>query len=155
MLPRARLARKLPPMTYLWIKTFHILAVITWMAGAFYIFRIFAYHTKHRAQRETAAVFREMERKMMMVVMRPGAVLSVALGIAMLVSKPELLAHRWLHVKLAAVLGMIAFHGYAEWTAARLARDEYVLTERQARLMHVVPTILLFVIVAMVIVKPF
>ncbi|HLA90996.1 MAG TPA: CopD family protein [Gemmatimonadaceae bacterium] len=142
-------------MTYLWLKTFHVLAVITWMAGAFYIFRIVAYHTKHREQRETAAVFREMERKMLLIVMRPGAAVTVALGIAMLVSKPELLAHRWMHVKLAAVLGMLAFHGYAEWAAAHVARDQYVLTERRARLLHIVPTVLLGLIVAMVIVKPF
>src|ERR1019366_4326573 len=142
MLPDDASRRKLSVVTYLWIKALHILAVMTWMAGAFYIFRLFAYHTQHRADAATAVAFREMEWKMLRIVMLPAAIASLALGVAMLTIHTELLAARWLQVKLAAVLGMIAYHWYAERTFARLTRDEHILTERQARMMHVVPTVL-------------
>jgi putative membrane protein len=141
-------------MIYPWIKTLHLLAVITWMAGIFYIFRLFAYHTKHRADGATVLVFREMEWKMLRIVMLPGALATVALGVTMLVMNPELLTHRWLHVKLAGVLGMIWYHWYAERAAARLRRDDYFLTEYSARLLHAVPTVLLGAIVAMAVLKP-
>jgi putative membrane protein len=155
MLPDDAPRRKLSAVTYLWIKALHILAVMTWMAGVFYIFRLYAYHTKHRAASATAAVFREMEWKMLRIVMLPAAIASVALGVTMLVLNTELFSARWLQVKVTAVLGMIVYHWYAERTFARLKRDEYFLTERQARMMHVVPTVLLGIIVAMVVVKPF
>lgn len=71
--------------TYLWIKALHVLAVITWMAGIFYIFRLFGYHTRHRKEPSTVAVFREMEWKMLRIVMLPGALASIALGVTMLV----------------------------------------------------------------------
>ncbi len=155
MLPGDAPRRKLSTVTYLWIKALHILAVMTWMAGVFYIFRLFAYHTKYRAGVETAAVFREMEWKMLRIVMLPAAIASIALGVTMLVLNTELFFDRWLQVKLAAVVGMIVYHWYAERTFARLKRDDYFLTESQARMMHVVPTVLLAIIVAMVVVKPF
>jgi putative membrane protein len=155
MLPGDAPCRKLSAVTYLWIKALHILAVMTWMAGVFYIFRLFAYHTKHRSGAATAAVFREMEWKMLRIVMLPAAIASIALGVAMLTINAELLSARWLQVKLAAVLGMLAYHWYAERTFARLRRDDYFLTEGQARMLHVVPTVLLAIIVAMVVLKPF
>jgi protoporphyrinogen IX oxidase len=154
MLPAGVPRRKLSAVTYLWIKALHILAVMTWMAGVFYIFRLFGYHTKHRAEAATAAVFREMEWKMLRIVMLPAAIASIALGGTMLAFNTDLLAARWLQVKLAAVLGMIAYHWYAERTFARLRRDDYVLTERQARMLHVVPTVLLAAIIVMVVVRP-
>ncbi|MFI5311005.1 MAG: CopD family protein [Gemmatimonadales bacterium] len=140
-------------MSYLWIKVLHLLAVMTWMAGIFYIFRLLAYHARHRAEPATVALLVEMERKMLRIVMLPGASASVALGVLMLWMNPSLLSHRWLHLKLAAVLGMLAYHWYAERAVARFRRGDFFLSEIQSRALHLVPTVLLAIIVAMVVLQ--
>jgi putative membrane protein len=140
--------------SYLWLKALHVLAVMTWMAGLFYVFRLFAYHARHRAEPAAVALLAEMEWNTLRIVMLPGALASIGLGVAMLVMNPASLSHRWLHVKLAAVAGMLAYHAWAEVTYARLRRGTYPLTEFQARTLHLVPTVLLVIIVAMVILQP-
>ncbi|MBI3567410.1 MAG: CopD family protein [Gemmatimonadetes bacterium] len=142
-------------MTFLWLKALHILAVITWMAGVFYIYRLFAFHVARRDSADATALLRVMERRMLRVVMWPGAALSLALGLALLGMRMDYLSQHWFQLKLAAVAGMLAYNAHAEYTARRFARGEYFLTEVQNRLMHVVPTVLLGVIVVMVVVRPF
>jgi putative membrane protein len=142
-------------MGYLWIKSIHVIAVIAWMAGIFYIFRLYVYHVQQRANEQMAAVFRTMERKLLRIIMLPAAVVSVAFGSWMIAMQPEFLRQPWLMVKLASVVGMIAFHWFSEHTAERFARGDYFLTEKQCRALNEVPTILMFVIVIMVVVKPF
>jgi len=154
MLPGRRPSRKLSPVSYLWLKVLHLLAVMTWMGGLFYIFRLFAYHAKHRAEPGAVALLLEMERNTLRIVMLPGALASIALGVAMLMMNPASLSHSWLHAKLAAVFGLLAYHWYGELTYARLRRGQYFLTELGARLLHLVPSILLAIILAMVMIQP-
>lgn len=141
-------------MGYLWIKSMHVIAVTAWMAGNFYIFRLYVYHVQQRADGAMAAVFRTMERKLLRLIMLPAAVASLALGVWMIGLQPGFLAQAWLWVKLAAVAGMVAAHAFSEYTARRFARADYFLTETQCRVLNEVPTLLLAVIVVMVIVKP-
>ncbi len=140
---------------FLWLKTLHILAVITWMAGVFYIYRLFAFHAARAESPDAAAILGVLERRLLMVVMWPGAVGSIVLGTALLVMRPDYLGAHWFQAKLAAVAGMLAYNAHAHYTMRRFARREYFLTELQSRLMHVIPTVLLGVIVAMVVVRPF
>ena len=142
-------------MTYLWLKALHILAVMTWMAGVFYIYRLFAFHVARRNSPDATSLLRVMERRLLFVVMWPGAALSLALGFALLALQPAYLTQRWFQVKFAAVVGLLLYNAHAHYTARRYARGEYFLTEMQNRLMHLVPTILLGVIVVMVVVRPF
>ena len=150
-----RIARALVTLvTFLWIKSLHLLAVMTWMAGVFYIYRLFAFHAARRAAPDATSLLRVMERRLLVVVMWPGAAASIALGVALLAMRPDYMAQHWFQAKLVAVVGMVAFNAHAEYTARRFARDEYFLTEGQSRLMHLVPTVLLGVIVVMVVVRP-
>ncbi len=142
-------------MGYLWLKSIHVVAVIAWMAGIFYIFRLFVYHVQQRENESMAAVFRTMERKLLNIIMLPAAVISVVFGGWMIWQQTVLLQRPWLWIKLASVAGMIAFHWFSEHTAKRFARDDYFLSEKQCRALNEVPTILMFVIVFMVILKPF
>jgi putative membrane protein len=142
-------------MAYLWLKSIHVIAVIAWMAGIFYIFRLFVYHVQQRANESMAAVFRTMERKLLNIIMLPAAVLSVIFGTWMIWDRTDFLHQPWLWIKLVSVAGMITFHWFSEYTAKRFARDDYFLTEKQCRALNEVPTILMFVIVFMVILKPF
>ena len=137
----------------LWLKAFHVIFVVTWFAGLFYLPRLFVYHvgTQDTAGR---ARFEVMERRLF-VMMTIGGTLTVVFGLAMLLAAPGYLAQGWLHAKLALVLLLIGYHLWC----ARLVREFKAGTnthsERWYRLFNEVPSLLLIAIVILAIVKPF
>ncbi|HPF62332.1 MAG: protoporphyrinogen oxidase HemJ [Gemmatimonadetes bacterium] len=139
---------------YLWLKAGHVIAVIAWYAGLFYIFRLFVYHVQQRDQPEVAATLAIMERRLLRAIMLPAAVLSILLGVAMLVKMPYLLGQPWMHAKLGAIAFLLGYHALAAWVRVRFAAGDYVLSERACRILNEVPTVLLFIIVIAVIVRP-
>lgn len=140
--------------TYMWVKAWHVIAVIAWYAGLFYIFRLFVYHVQKREQPDVVATLTVMERRLLKAIMLPAAVISLALGATMLVMQPVLLSAPWMWAKLGAVVVLLGYHALSAWVYARFARGDYVLTETQCRFLNEVPTLLLFVIVIAVIVRP-
>lgn len=140
---------------YPWAKAFHIMAVISWMAGLFYLPRLFVYHVEE-AQKEPAVslIFQTMEMKLLRVIMTPAMVVSWGLGL-MLVFTPGIVDWSWIWpwTKAAGILGMTWFHF---WLGARrrdFQADRNRLTGRQFRMMNEVPTLLMVVIVISVVVK--
>lgn len=138
---------------YLWVKTLHVVAVISWMAGLLYIFRLFVYHAM-----ETEQVVRErfqvMERRLLNAITTPAGVVSVLTGVAMLWLTPGWLSQAWLHLKLTMVLGLIASNVFAIVARKRLLTEPQAWSHRFFRVMNEVPTLLMLFIVAMVILKP-
>lgn len=140
---------------YLWLKAFHVMAVIAWMAGLFYLPRLFVYHTEQAAVVEGVNVlFQTMESKLYRLIMGPAGIASWVFGVA-LVATPGLVdwSEIWPWSKAGAVLGMTWFHF---WLGARrkdFALDRNRLSGRQYRMMNEVPTLLVAVIVLSVIVK--
>src|SRR5215212_1990639 len=109
---------------YLWIKTIHILAVISWMTGLFYLPRLFVYHAESGSAAEISATFKIMERRLLKAIMRPAAVVGVVSGAGLIWaggwwSSPP----TWLILKLICVGLMLAFHGVLEMHAVKFARD--------------------------------
>jgi putative membrane protein len=160
-----RLARKpksdamsdLLSLLYPWTKTLHLLSVFAWMAGLFYLPRLFVYHTEAvEAGGETDSLFQTMEMKLLRYIMNPAMISSWVFGL-ILVLTPGVVdwGSVWPYTKAAAILAMTWFH---MWCAAR--RKAFVAgtndrTGRQYRIMNEVPTLLLIVIVVSVIVRPF
>ncbi len=141
---------------YVWLKVVHILAIISWMAGLFYLPRLFVYHVENKKKIELTQVFKVMEGRLLRAIMRPAAVVSVVAG-ALLIhvggwgqSMPI-----WLWLKLLLVLGMVAFHGLLERHAVNLREDRETKDGRYFRVINEVPTVLLIGIVILVIIKPF
>lgn len=138
---------------YLWVKTLHVVAVISWMAGLLYIFRLFVYHAM-----ETEQVVRErfqvMERRLLNAITTPAGVVSVATGVTMIWLTPAWLSQPWLHVKFTLVLGLIASNAFAIVARKRLITEPHAWPHRFFRVMNEVPTLLMIIIVAMVILKP-
>lgn len=137
----------------LWFKALHIIFVVTWFAGLFYLPRLFVYHAS-----ATDAVGRErfklMERRLF-VIMTIGAALTALFGALMIVTVPALMQMGWLHTKLALVAGLIAYHIWC-WRIVRdFARDANRRSERWYRMFNEVPTLFLFGIVILAVVKPF
>ena len=138
---------------YLWIKAFHVIAVIAWYAGLFYIFRLYVYHVQKRDEPAVTATLEVMERRLLRGIMMPAMVVSIGLGTTMLWMQPALLKMPWLHLKLTAILFLLGYHGLASHTRKRFLRKEYFLSEAACRWINEVPTVLLFVIVGAVIVR--
>ena len=141
---------------YPWIKALHIAAVISWMAGMFYLPRLFVYHAE-RAEvgSELDQTFQVMEAKLLRLIMNPAMIVSWVCGLIMLTLGVFNWASAWSWIKIAAVIGMTIMH---MWLAAR--RKEFVAgtntrSGRAYRLANEVPTVLMLVIVVMVVVKPF
>ena len=137
---------------YPWIKAFHIMAVISWMAGIFYLPRLFVYHVEQKNGEDP--IFEMMEEKLLRVIMNPAMVVTWVLGLC-LVFTPGIVdwGSVWPWVKAAGVLAMTWFH---HWLAKRrkdFKEGRNTLTGRQYRMMNEVPTLLMVVIVLAVVVR--
>jgi putative membrane protein len=142
---------------YPWTKSLHVISVIAWMAGLFYLPRLFVYHVEVvEPGARTDALFQTMERRLLKAIMNPSMIASWLFGLA-LVFTPGVVdwGAVWPWTKAVSIIAMTWFH---MWCAAR--RKEFVAgtnsrTGRQYRIMNEVPTILLIVIVVSVIARPF
>lgn len=142
---------------YPWIKSFHIMAVIAWMAGLFYLPRIFVYHSeKASVGSETSEIFKIMEFKLYKFIMNPSMITTWILGLC-LVSTPGVIdwSAYWPYIKFICLIGMTAFHVWLGKKCKEFATDENTQPGRYFRLMNEVPTILMMIIVIIVSVKPF
>jgi protoporphyrinogen IX oxidase len=141
---------------YLWSKALHVIAVIAWMAGLFYLPRLFAYHAKSAVGGALSEEFKIMERRLAEAIMMPAAVTAWFAGLltawlgGILWPMPL-----WLAVKFIAVVVLTIFHGLLEKHRRQFAGDLRRHTERYFRIVNEIPTLLLVAIVIMVIVRPF
>lgn len=142
---------------FFWVKALHIISVISWMAGMFYLPRLFVYHTE-RAEvgSEMSETFKVMERKLMRAIINPAMFATWTFGLIM-VFTPGVIdwSQIWPWVKAASVLLMSGFHGWLSARRKDFDRDKNTRSGRAYRLANEVPTVLMIIIVIMVIVKPF
>lgn len=143
----------------LWLKAIHVIFVVSWFAGLFYLPRLFVYHTQVRGDDEHAR-FCVMERKLYGIT-TIGMVGTWIFGIATLLSADPNYARAlywgmgWLHLKLALVLGLSAYHGWLKVIARRFAERRNTRSERYYRIINEIPALILIAVVILVIVKPF
>ena len=140
---------------YPWIKALHIMAVIAWMAGLFYLPRLYVYHVERVGQTgETHALFQTMEEKLLRIIMNPAMIAAWLLGL-LLVAIPGIVQWDmvWPWTKFAGLIGMTWFHMWLGMRRKDFIAGQNRLTGRQFRMMNEVPTILMVVIVLSVVVK--
>ena len=140
--------------SYLWLKAFHVVAVIAWMAGLLYLPRLFVYHCDAPAGSPQSETFKVMERRLLKAIMNPAMIATWALGL-ILAYQGGWFRAGWLHGKLALVLGLSAAHGFLAGRVRRFAEDRNERPARFYRILNEVPTLLMIGIVILVIVKPF
>ena len=136
----------------LWLKAFHIVFVVTWFAGLFYLPRLFVYHVATR-DAPGVARFLVMERRLFFL-MSVGALLAVLFGTAMLISAPAYLEMGWLRAKLLLVAGLVGYHACCYRLMLRLRAGQNAHSQRWYRLFNELPTLFLVAIVVLAVVKP-
>ena len=140
---------------FLWLKAIHIVSVVAWMAGLFYLPRLFVYHCDVSPGSEASKLFRTMEWRLMGAIMRPAMVMSLLSGVLLLIAGQIELSQIWVLGKLAAVFLLFLYHGALEVYLRQFARDLRTRNARFFRVVNEVPTLLLIIIVVFVVVKPF
>jgi putative membrane protein len=139
---------------YLLLKSLHVIAVIAWMAGLLYLYRLYVYH---RAEAEAAVMarFRVMERRLWLAITVPAAWLAALTGLGIIFLLPcAYLPNGWFYLKLLLVAGMLAVHFMAGGYRKRFLQPPFPLTERAFRVLNEVPTLLMIAIVFLVEFQP-
>jgi protoporphyrinogen IX oxidase len=144
---------------YDWIKAFHIIAVIAWMAGMLYLPRLFVYHCAAEKGSIQSETFKVMERRLLRGIINPAMVATWLLGLwlAWLIadSRYALYLPGWLWAKIVLVLALSAVHGLLARWRKDFAADRNRHTQKFYRIINEVPTLLLILIVLLVVLKPF
>lgn len=138
-----------------YIKAFHVISVIAWMAGLLYLPRLFVYHVAAAPGSEMSETFKVMEKRLLRYITTPAMLLSWLFGLIMLgMGAIDFSTAYWFHAKLALVLILSAYHGLlAKWTK-EFSRDANTHSAGFYRIANEVPTVLMIAIVILVIVKP-
>jgi putative membrane protein len=139
-----------------WLKAFHIVAVVAWMAGLLYLPRLFVYHAGSPAGSPQSETFKIMERRLLRGIMMPAATATVVLG-GMLAATPGIVDwdSGWMWAKLVLVAGLIIFHLLLAQWRRDFAADRNRHTAKFFRIINEMPTLALIAIVVLVVVKPF
>lgn len=138
----------------LWLKAFHVMAIISWMAGLLYLPRLFVYHADAPAGSPQSEIFKVMERRLYRAIMRPAMIASWILGL-WLAWQAGWLRSGWFHAKLLLVVGLTVCHEMMGGWLRAFAEDRNTRPARFYRIVNEVPTLLMIGIVLLVILKPF
>ncbi len=143
---------------YQYILAIHIIFVVCWMAGLFYMVRLFIYHTEAQLKPEPdrkilSDQFEIMERKLWYIITVPSMLFVLAAGITMLILVPLWLQQPWMQIKLAFVAGLIVYHFICQYKMKQMAKGIYKWTSTQLRIWNEVATIFLFAIVFLAVLK--
>ncbi|MEX0607461.1 MAG: protoporphyrinogen oxidase HemJ [Halofilum sp. (in: g-proteobacteria)] len=140
----------------LWLKAFHVIFMVTWFAGLFYLPRLFVYHAMIESDEPGHRRLCTMERKLFWGIMTPGAVLTALFGVALMIGYGGAVAYwGWLHAKLALVLLLIVFHVWCGVLVSDFAANRNRHDHVWYRWFNEVPTVLLIAIVILAVVRPF
>lgn len=140
---------------YQWLRAFHIIAVIAWMAGLLYLPRLFAYHADAAPGSDKSETFKVMERRLLRIIMNPAMIAAWSMGLAMLAANPALMQAGWMHAKLMLVIAMTVLHMvYSKWRKT-FERDGNVRPSRFYRIWNEAPALLMVLIVVLAVAEPF
>jgi protoporphyrinogen IX oxidase len=141
---------------YPWIKSAHIISIVAWMAGLFYLPRLFVYHATVPCHSQRAATFKVMERRLQKAIMTPAMLASWAFGLLLAATPGIVDWHRgWIWIKLVLVVGLTAYHLLLGHWRRAFAEDRNAHPPRFFRIANEIPTVALIAIVILVVVKPF
>ena len=141
--------------SYLLLKSLHLIAVISWMAGLLYLPRIFVYHVENLNDENVSSIFKIMERKLYFYIMTPAMILTWIFGLILISNLGfETFSMLWIKLKLLLVILLTLYHFYLSKLLSDFNLDQNTKSSKFFRIINEVPTILLILIVFIVILKP-
>ncbi len=141
--------------TYLILKSLHLIAIISWMAGLLYLPRIFVYHVENKQDENTSNTFKIMEKKLYYYIMTPAMVLSWLFGLLLVFNIGlDYLVFKWLQIKLILVIILTFYHFFLGLCLKKFSINTNTYSSKFYRIFNEVPTILLILIVFIVVFKP-
>lgn len=145
-------------MAYYWFKALHLIGIVVWFAGLFYLVRLFVYHAEASEQPEPAQTilkkqYELMEKRLYNIITTPGMAVTVAMALGLIYTEPGILKSGWLHIKLSFVALLLIYHFYCGRIMRHLAKGKCQWTGQQFRALNEAPTILLVVIVLLAVFK--
>jgi len=148
----------LPPEAYLWFKTLHIIGVVVWFAGLFYLVRLFIYHVEAKSLEQPVREafqnqYKLMEKRLANIITTPGMILTILNAIGLLISQPSYLYQGWMQFKLFLVSLLIIYHIFCYRLMNQLSEDRCNWTGQQLRALNELPTLLLVLVVMLVVFK--
>ncbi|MEB3271667.1 MAG: protoporphyrinogen oxidase HemJ [Synechococcus sp.] len=147
-----------PAQAYLWFKTLHIVGVVVWFAGLFYLVRLFIYHREAETlepglRQAFEQQYALMERRLANIITTPGMVVAVVCAAGLLSVNPAWLQQGWMHAKLGFVAALLAYHGFCYRLMGQLQGGRCGWSPRQLRALNELPTLLLVIVVMLVVFK--
>ena len=136
---------------YLIIKSLHIISFTAWMAGMFYLPRLFVYHSEKNLNDREKQRFLTMERRLIKIIMNPAMILTWVFGILLVFQNPLYLYEAWLHLKILFVFFMSALHGYFSYCYRLFMNNKNNKSHKFFRIINEIPTLFLFIIVILVV----
>ncbi len=140
---------------YSWFKAFHIIAVISWMAGMLYLPRLYVYHSEVAVGSEMDKTFQVMERRLLRFIMNPAMIITYVFGLMNAYIYGFIALGVWFHIKMLAVVGLTLMHGMLAKWRKDFANGTNKHSTRFYRIANEVPTALMIIAVTMVVIKPF
>ena len=141
--------------SYLLIKSLHLIAVVSWMAGLLYLPRIFVYHVENKEKKEATAIFEVMEKKLFYYIMRPAMIFSWIFGIILIyLNDIEIFFQLWIQIKIVLVILLSIYNDYLGKCLVSLKNNSNTKSSKFFRIINEIPTIILIFTVFLVIFKP-
>ena len=141
--------------SYLLLKSLHLIAVVSWMAGLLYLPRIFVYHVENKEKKEATDIFEVMENKLFYYIMRPAMIFTWIFGLVLIyLNGIEIFSQLWMQIKIVIVILLSAYNDYLGKCLVSLKNNSNIKSSKFFRIINEVPTIMLIFIVFLVIFKP-
>ncbi|PZV14960.1 MAG: protoporphyrinogen oxidase HemJ [Leptolyngbya sp.] len=145
-------------MAYFWFKAFHIVGIVCWFAGMFYLPRLFVYHAEAYEQPEPArsiltSQYQVMEKRLYSIIMTPAMLLTIAMAIGLVTTEPAVMKEPWMQIKLGFVLLLVGYHHYCKRIMKKLGANECKMTGQQFRWFNEIPTVFFVIVVMLAVFK--
>lgn len=136
-------------------KAIHLISMVAWFAGLFYMFRLFVYHAENKNNPDIVELLKIMEYRLYHYITVPAGIATLIFGILTLSENQALLLSKWFHLKTALLVLLYAYTYMIFTVLKRFAKDDVFLTSKQCRIWNEVPTLFLIAIVVLAVLKPF
>jgi protoporphyrinogen IX oxidase len=141
--------------SYLLLKSLHLIAVISWMAGLLYLPRIFVYHVENKEKKEATDIFEVMEKKLFFYIMRPAMIFTWIFGLILIyLNGIEIISQLWMQIKIALVILLSVYNDYLGKCLVSLKNNSNNRSSKFFRIINEIPTVILIFVIFLVIFKP-